>query len=210
MQLYHPRAQGLKGAKGGVDFASLFLSLGFFIILSAILLMKNLLVELFTLRRSEIQLYRQLGFKDKDIRKGLFREAFSVIFLASPLGVIAGLAYSSLTLWLLGNVWSGATHTEGFALHIQPLTLLTGWIVALLISAITLWFVVRNILNPQPSYRIFSTLGLPRTFSSAEPNLKPQISNLKPTHFHSLLPASGMSCHQSSVYISDTFRVQSP
>ena len=169
VQLYHPRAQGLKGAKGGVDFASLFLSLGFFIILSAILLMKNLLVELFTLRRSEIQLYRQLGFKDKDIRKGLFREAFSVIFLASPLGVIAGLAYSSLTLWLLGNVWSGATHTEGFALHIQPLTLLTGWIVALLISAITLWFVVRNILNPQPSYRIFSTLGLPRNFSHHPP-----------------------------------------
>ncbi len=151
IQLYHPRAQGLKGAKGGVDFAGLFLSLGFFIILSAILLMKNPLVEMFTLRRGEIQLYRQLGFKDKDIRKGLFREAFSVIFLASPLGVIAGLAYSSLTLWLLGNVWSGATHTEGFVLHIQPLTLLTGWIVALLISAITLWFVVRNILKHQPS-----------------------------------------------------------
>ena len=197
VQLYHPRAQGLKGAKGGVDFASLFLSLGFFIILSAILLMKNLLVELFTLRRSEIQLYRQLGFKDKDIRKGLFREAFSVIFLASPLGVIAGLAYSSLTLWLLGNVWSGATHTEGFALHIQPLTLLTGWIVALLISAITLWFVVRNILNPQPSYRIFSTLGLPRTFSSAEPNLTPHTSTLNPL----IVSLARLACQETSAII---------
>ena len=149
IQLYHPRAQGLKGAKGGVDFASLFLSLGFFIILSAILLMKNPLVEMFTLRQNEIQLYRQLGFKDKDIRKELFREAFSVILLASPLGVIAGLAYSSLTLWLLGNVWSGATHTEGFALHIQPFTLLAGWIAALLVSALTLFFVLRSTLQPK-------------------------------------------------------------
>ena len=149
VQLIHPRAQGLQGATGGVDFASLFLSLGFFIILSAILLMKNPLVEMFTLRSGEIQLYRQLGFKDKDIRKGLFREAFSVMLLASPWGVLAGLLYSSLTLWLLGNVWSGATHTEGFALHVQPLTLLIGWAAGLVICAAVLWWTVRTIYNSQ-------------------------------------------------------------
>lgn len=167
VQLYHPRAQGLRSAQGGVDFAGLFLSLGFFIILAAILLMTNPLVEMFTLRQGEIQLYRQLGFRDKDIRKGLFREAFSVIFFASPLGVIAGFAYSSLTLWLLGNVWSGATHTEGFALHIQPLTLLIGWGVGLLICALTLWFVVRNALKSRIS-----------VFSPAKPNIKPLTSYL--------------------------------
>lgn len=150
MQLVHPRMQGLQGANGGVDFASLFLSLGFFIILSAILLMKNPLVEMFTLRQGEIQLYRQLGFRDKDIRKGLFREAFSVILFASPWGVLAGLLYSALTLWLLGNVWSGATHTEGFTLHIQPLTLLIGWAVGLLICARVLWRTVRTIDSNTP------------------------------------------------------------
>ncbi|MBO7579981.1 MAG: ABC transporter permease [Bacteroidaceae bacterium] len=152
VRLYHPRAQGLKGANEGVDFASLFLSLGFFIILSAILLMKNPLVEMFTLRQDEIQLYRQLGFRDKDIRNGLFREAFSVMLLASPWGVVAGLLYSCLTLWLLGNVWSGATHTDGFALHIQPLTLLIGIVVGLAICALTLWMVVRNALKPRTSH----------------------------------------------------------
>ncbi|MBP5374947.1 MAG: ABC transporter permease [Bacteroidaceae bacterium] len=152
VRLYHPRAQGLKGANEGVDFASLFLSLGFFIILSAILLMKNPLVEMFTLRQDEIQLYRQLGFRDKAIRNGLFREAFSVMLLASPWGVVAGLLYSCLTLWLLGNVWSGATHTDGFALHIQPLTLLIGIVVGLAICALTLWMVVRNALKPRISH----------------------------------------------------------
>ena len=147
VQLYHPRAQGLKGAAGGVDFAGLFLSLGFFIILSSVLLMKNPLVEMFIQRQGEIQLYQQLGFKDKDIRKGLFKEAFIVMLLASPWGVLAGFAYSTLTLWLLGNVWSGATHTEGFVLHVQPLTLIIGVLAGLLICALTLWWVIRSQLS---------------------------------------------------------------
>ena len=144
IQLYHPRAQGLSSAKRGVDFAGLFLSLGFFIILAAILLMKNPLMEMFILRQREIQLYQQLGFKDKDIRKGLFYEAFGVMLFASPLGVVAGLAYSGLTLWLLGNVWSGATHTEGFALHISPMTLIIGWVLGILVCAATLYLVLRS------------------------------------------------------------------
>ena len=147
VQLVHPRAQGLQGATGGVDFAGLFLSLGFFIILSSVLLMKNPLVEMFNLRSGELQLYRQLGFGDKRIKRMLFREVFGIIFLASPLGVIAGLVYSGLTLWLLGNVWSGATHTEGFSLHIRPLTLLAGWLVGLLICAFVLWRVIRLWVN---------------------------------------------------------------
>jgi len=142
MQVIHPRAQGLQGATGGVDFASLFLSLGFFIILSAILLMKNPLVEMFTQRRDEIALYRQMGFADTTIFRILYREAFTTMLCASPWGILAGLLYSGLTLWLLGNVWSGATHTEGFTLHILPLTLIVGWFVALLICATVLWRVI--------------------------------------------------------------------
>jgi len=142
MQVIHPRAQGLQGATGGVDFASLFLSLGFFIILSAILLMKNPLVEMFTQRRDEIALYRQMGFADTTIFRILYREAFTTMLCASPWGILAGLLYSGLTLWLLGNVWSGATHTEGFTLHILPLTLIVGWFVALLICATVLWWVI--------------------------------------------------------------------
>ena len=145
--IYHPREQGLMAARGGVDFSSLFLALGFFIILAAILLMKNPLLEMLTIRAGEVQLYRQLGFRDKDIAKLLFREAFSVMALSSPIGVIAGLLYSSLTLWLLGNVWSGATHTDGFALHIQPVTLFVGWFAGLLVCALILWFVIRNIIK---------------------------------------------------------------
>jgi len=157
MQVIHPRAQGLQGATGGVDFASLFLSLGFFIILSAILLMKNPLVEMFTQRRDEIALYRQMGFADTTIFRNLYREAFTTMLCASPLGVLAGLLYSGLTLWLLGNFWSGATHTEGFALLIQPLTVIVGWLVALLICAAVLWWVIRTMLRQRQGEHIEAT-----------------------------------------------------
>ncbi len=144
VRLYHPRAQGLDSAKGGVDFAGLFLALGSFLIVAAILLMKNPLVEMFILRSDEMRLYRQVGFKDGDIRRHLFREAFGVMLLASPLGVVAGLAYSGLTLWLLGNVWSGVTHTDGFALHISPVTVIAGWVAGMMICAATLFLVLRH------------------------------------------------------------------
>ena len=157
VQVVHPRAQGLQGATGGVDFAGLFLSLGFFIILSAILLMKNPLVEMFTQRRNEIALYRQMGFTNATIFRNLYREAFTTMLCASPFGVLAGLLYSALTLWLLGNVWSGATHTEGFALHIQPLTVIVGWAIGLLICAVVLWWVIRTMLRQRQTEHIEPT-----------------------------------------------------
>ena len=142
VQLVYPRARGLQGAHGGVDFAGLFLALGFFIILAAVLLMKNTLEEMFTLRQAEISLYRQLGFSEGTVRRSLFREAFIVMLQASPWGVVAALLYSSLTLWLLGNVWSGATHTEGFALSVHLHTLFFGWAAGVLICALVLWRVL--------------------------------------------------------------------
>lgn len=137
-----PRESGLYAATHGTDFSSLFMALGFFIILSAILLMQNPLLEMFAQRKDEITLYRQLGYKAKDIQMLLSREAFSVMLLASPLGIIAGILYSGITLWLLGNVWSGATHTEGFALHIDPMTIIIGWAVGILICAISLKYII--------------------------------------------------------------------
>ena len=145
--LIHPRAEGLNAASNGVDFASLFLALGAFIIMAAIMLMASPLQEMFAQRRSELQLYQQLGFKQKRISLTLFREAFTLMLLASPLGILAGVAYSGITLWLLGNVWSGATHTEGFVLYIQPLTLVMAWVVGLILCAIILWLILRNLLK---------------------------------------------------------------
>lgn len=134
MTLVHPVQSALKAAVEGTDFASLFMALGFFIILSGILLMLNPLWEMLSIRQPEWEVLTSLGFSRRHIRRLLWRECSCVLLLASPLGVLAGWIYSGLTLYLLGNVWSGATHTQGFALHVSSSTLLMGWLSCLLLS----------------------------------------------------------------------------
>ena len=46
VQIVHPRESGMYAARNGIDFASLFFALGFFIILSALLLLISPLDEM--------------------------------------------------------------------------------------------------------------------------------------------------------------------
>jgi putative ABC transport system permease protein len=129
IQIIHPQEEALAAARNGVDFSSLFLSLGFFIILSAILLMLVPLSEMIALRRNEIRLYRALGFPEKRIIRLLWNESAPVVFAASILGVAVGILYTTLMLSLLGNVWKGATHTSGFNVTLDVVPILTGMLI---------------------------------------------------------------------------------
>lgn len=142
--ILHPRESAIYAANNGTDFSSLFLALGFFIILSGILLMQTPLVEMLTERRDEIALYKSLGYKDRRIYGILLRETGRVLLFALPVGVIVGMLYSGITLFLLGNVWSGATHTEGFHLHISILTIVISLLVGMAICMITLIVTIRK------------------------------------------------------------------
>ncbi len=138
-QLYYPREEAMRLAAGGTDFASLFLALGFFILVSAVLLMLNPLAEMYELRREEFHLYELLGFCRKKVRKCMLQEALPVLLIASPIGVLAGFAYAAMSLWLLSGPWRGATHTEGFVVHYDILSVLITWVVGLLISILVVW-----------------------------------------------------------------------
>ena len=144
VMVIHPREDGIYAAQHGTDFSSLFLALGFFIILSAVLLMQNVLEEMYIQRADEIGVYRHLGYTRQNIRGMLTREACGVIAVAATIGVLPGVLYSSVTLWLLGNVWSGATHTEGFALHFSIVTVLISWVIGIVICLISLLYVINK------------------------------------------------------------------
>lgn len=165
VSVLQPRADGLYAAGHGTDFSSLFLALGFFIIVSGILLMQNPLLEMFTQRKHEIQLYLQLGYSQRIVQQLLMKEVAGVILAASPVGVAAGILYSGITLWLLGNVWSGATHTEGFGLHLQWLTIVIGWAVGVMICMITLWTIIRSLQRPVQALRLPGAAALRKKMS---------------------------------------------
>ncbi|MDR0295367.1 MAG: FtsX-like permease family protein, partial [Prevotellaceae bacterium] len=151
IQLIYPRETGITAAKLGVDFASLFLSLGFFIIISAAMLMMVPLSEMLFRRRNELNLLKATGFSQKRIFRLLWREAAPVVCFSAIVGVVVGLVYTYLVLFLLGNVWKGATHTDGFSLYPNLLTIGAGMLVGIIFSMIVLCFRISKfkIQNPK-------------------------------------------------------------
>ncbi|MDL2278009.1 ABC transporter permease [Parabacteroides sp. OttesenSCG-928-G07] len=144
IQLLYPREAGLYAALNGVDFSSLFLALGFFIIVSAILLMLIPLSEMLYQRRKEIELLQALGYPRKRILKMLWMESAPVVLLSSVVGVLAGLLYTGLIMWLLGNVWEGATQTDGFSIYPNILTIAVGLVIG---AGLSLWLLRRTIVR---------------------------------------------------------------
>ena len=139
IQVIYPKEAGMIAAMSGVDFASLFLSLGIFIVISAIMLMMVPLSEMLFCRGSELSLLRAIGFSRKRFVRLLWRESAPVVGLAAMAGVAVGLVYTFLVLFLLGNVWRGATHTEGFRVYLHFMPMVTGLLSGVIISLFVLY-----------------------------------------------------------------------
>ncbi len=156
IQVIHPRDKGLYAAMNGVDFSGLFLALGFFIIVSALLLMLIPISEMLYQRRGEVDLLKALGYTRKRIAQIFWRESAPVVLLASMVGVVSGLLYTCLNLWLLGNVWKGATHTDGFSVYPSVTTVVSGFLVGILLSlGLLYWTILGNLKDKkQPSQPI--------------------------------------------------------
>lgn len=140
----HPRVAALDAAQNGTDFGTLFLALGFFIIIAAILLMQNPLSEMYQLRRPEIQLLNALGFSKRQVFRRLFSEALPIVLVSAPIGVLLGYAYAAVILLLLAGPWSGVVHTDGFAIHANIMTVVLSFILSVILAFVVLALTVRG------------------------------------------------------------------
>ena len=140
----HPRMAALDAAQNGTDFGTLFLALGFFIIVAAILLMQNPLSEMYQLRRPEIQLLSALGFSKRQVFRRLFSEALPVVLISAPIGVLLGYAYAAVILQLLAGPWSGVVHTDGFAIHANIMTVILSFILSVILAIVVLALTIKG------------------------------------------------------------------
>ncbi|WP_430816338.1 FtsX-like permease family protein [Carboxylicivirga sp. RSCT41] len=143
VQVVHPRESGIYAASNGVDFAGLFLALGFFIIVGAVLLMIVPLSEMIFKRKPELELLQALGYTTKRIRYLLWMETAPVTVFSSIIGVLTGLLYTTLIIWLLNTFWSGATHTSGLSVYSNVFTLVMAFAVGIVLSL----FVLRRVIS---------------------------------------------------------------
>ncbi|MBP5473459.1 MAG: FtsX-like permease family protein [Bacteroidales bacterium] len=140
----NPRESGVYAANNGVDFSGLFMALGFFIIIAALLLIVTPREEMIVRRKPEWVTLESLGYSKDRIFHLLWRESWPIVSLSSVIGVVFGIIYTGVVMWLLGNVWKGATNTENFSLYISAPMLIYGLIAGLVVSLIVLRYTLKS------------------------------------------------------------------
>ncbi|MBN2236166.1 MAG: ABC transporter permease [Bacteroidales bacterium] len=138
---------GINAANNSVDFSSLFLSLSFFIIASSVLLLILLLSTFFESRKRQLRTLFALGFKNGLITKMLLAETSIIAFLASGLGVFAGVPVNALIITALNSVWEGAVQTNTLVAYFDWQMIAIAFLSTLIISVLVLYFKTRNFLK---------------------------------------------------------------
>jgi len=151
LQFTNVKSTGLSAANKGVNFGELFLSLSFFVITASILL----LILVYTLqifaRKNEIGLLSSLGFTQRKIMGIFFAESGTTIILGGLIGMGVGVIYTSLLLMGLNTLWNDAVRTNALEIYINPATLGIGAVSGIIITLISVAFVIKKQLRVQPA-----------------------------------------------------------
>ncbi|MFZ0280691.1 MAG: ABC transporter permease, partial [Bacteroidales bacterium] len=141
------RTESQTAAGSGVDFSTLFLSLGVFIILSCIILLSFAVSIFFDSRKQQIRTYHALGFKNLFIGKILFLETIIHTVTGAIPGVFTGYFINILIIHALNSVWSGAVQTNTLTAQFGVVPVISGFAVTFIISALLIIFKVRTFLK---------------------------------------------------------------
>ncbi|WP_372751379.1 FtsX-like permease family protein [Labilibaculum sp.] len=138
------RLDGKNAADNMVDFGELFLSLSFFIIFAGILL--TILIYSLNLdsRTQETGILLGLGFSKSKILRLRVYESLITIILGGIIGVLGGILYNKLLLNALNSVWTDVVRTNMLNVHVKGSTLLSGFLVGLIIALLCIWWVTRK------------------------------------------------------------------
>ena len=143
------RADGQRAASNGVDFGELFLSLSFFVIAAAILLMVLMYRLNMESRTREVGLLFALGYSREQILKLRIKESLVTVTLGSVLGGFVGILYNQWMISGLNGVWNQAVHADMLAVFILPKTLFIGILISIFISLLSIYLVIRKMLKKQ-------------------------------------------------------------
>lgn len=135
-----PLDEAVKAAGESVDFSTLFISLGIFIIASCIILLSLAVSSFFDSRKGEINTLFALGFSNRWIGRLLLIETLIITLMGTIPGVFTGLLFNTVIIRALNSVWSGAVQTDTLVGYFSVIPLICGMLLTILISLILLMF----------------------------------------------------------------------
>ncbi|MCO6459167.1 MAG: ABC transporter permease [Pirellulaceae bacterium] len=136
------KRQALEASAGTTPFDGLFLGLSLFIIAAALMLVALLFRLGVEQRAREVGILLAVGLARRQVAGLWVLEGLLVAALGGVLGVAAGVGYSWLMLAGLQSWWVGAIVTPFLQFHWQPSTLLIGYVLGVLVSAVTIAWTV--------------------------------------------------------------------
>ena len=144
------RQHQLTAASGTTPFDALFLSLSFFVIVAAIMLVYLLFKLSIQTRTSELGILQAQGYSPKRIRRLLMLEFALVSIIGSVAGIGLGLIYANGLIELLQSWWIGAISTRFLSFHASSLSITVGTSTGLSMCLVALYFGIRKACARQP------------------------------------------------------------
>ncbi len=139
------REQALAAATQGQDFGGLFIGFSFFLIGAALILMGLLFQFGIEQRAAEIGTLLALGWEPRRVRRLFLLEGMALALVGGALGAVGGIFYARALLHGLTTVWRDAVGTAALTYHATTPTLLIGFASAVIVSALTIWLVLRKL-----------------------------------------------------------------
>ena len=138
------KRQGLAAAQGTTPFDVLFLSLSFFIIAAALILVALLFRLGIEQRSAELGALLAVGLQRRQTVRLMVAEGAIVAAVGAFAGVPVGIGYAWLMLTGLRTWWLDAVQTPFLQLHIGWLSLVIGYVAGLLICVLTIAWSIRQ------------------------------------------------------------------
>ncbi|MGC1391099.1 MAG: ABC transporter permease [Bacteroidales bacterium] len=139
--------ESVKAANESVDFSTLFLSLGFFLILSSLVLLSFAVSLYFDSKRIHISVLHALGFKSSRISRLLFIEAAFIGMAGCSIGTLSGYLVNIFITRALNTVWNGAVQTDTLKAYFNLSPLLSGFFLTLITILVLMFVKVKRFLK---------------------------------------------------------------
>ena len=139
------QADGLQASTGATDFGMLFGSLSGFIIIAVALLVAMLFRVGVEQRSREIGILQAVGYPLAKIRRRFLYEGAVVAGIGSLFGCLLAIGYAELMIYGLQTWWLPAIGTPFMELHVDPMSLVRGVLISLIVVMISIRITVQQL-----------------------------------------------------------------